>query len=231
MKIELKYGIDDAPHCEGYVVVIDVIRAFTTAAFAFYRGAEKIFLVSTAEEAFRLKAKNPRFVLVGENGGRQIEGFDFGNSPEAISREDFTGRSIVLRSSSGTQGVVSAKRAEQIYLGSLVVASATARALRLANPRTTTILAMGSVAGPDGAEDIACRTYIDHVLREEAIDKQRIIDEVRNSPSGLQALDPLIDYKTPGDLDCATCIDRFDFTMPVTREGSYLIARRKGAKE
>ena len=40
-------------------VVIDVCRAFTTAAFAFFAGAEKIFLVRTVQEAFKLKDDVP----------------------------------------------------------------------------------------------------------------------------------------------------------------------------
>ena len=40
---------------DGVVVVIDVLRAFTTAAFAFDRGADEILLVSTVEEAFEVR--------------------------------------------------------------------------------------------------------------------------------------------------------------------------------
>ena len=35
----------------GAVVVVDVIRAFTTAAYAFAAGADHIFLVDTLDEA------------------------------------------------------------------------------------------------------------------------------------------------------------------------------------
>ena len=41
----------------GVVVVIDVIRAFTNAAFAFSRGAQAIYPVSTVEEALQFKAQ------------------------------------------------------------------------------------------------------------------------------------------------------------------------------
>ena len=47
MKVERKRGLAEAPHAKGDVVVIDVLRAFTTAAFAFGSGASENVLVST----------------------------------------------------------------------------------------------------------------------------------------------------------------------------------------
>ena len=41
----------------GVVVVIDVLRAFTTAAFAFAAGAREIVLVSTVDEALALRER------------------------------------------------------------------------------------------------------------------------------------------------------------------------------
>jgi 2-phosphosulfolactate phosphatase len=228
MNIVEKYGIESAPDCEGHVVVIDVLRAFTTAAFAFSSGVDEIFLVSSADEAFEIKKRNPGVILVGENRGRKIEGFDFGNSPEAMSKIDLSGKRIVLRSSSGTQGVVQAKGAEQILLGSLVVASSTVKFLNLATPNVVSLLAMGSPKGPDKEEDLACRTYMKHLLEKEPIDQQKIIDEVTNSPAGRMALDPEVHWKTAGDLECAVSIDKFRFAMPVFREGQFLIARKVG---
>ncbi len=220
-----KYGIDSAPFCEGRVVVIDVIRSCTTAAFCFYREAKEIFLVSTAQEAFALKQKNPDFMLVGENEGRKIEGFDLGNSPEAVAKLDLRWKSVVLRSSSGTQGVVAAKKATEIYLGSLVVAKATMHYLKTHQGASVTILAMGSRNGPDKEDDLACGDYMEALYCDTSVDRSEICRRVVESPAGQMALDPKIDFKTPGDLECAISVDKFDFIMPVYREGPYLISR------
>ena len=48
----------------GIVIVIDVVRAFTTAAFAFASGARQIFLVRSVEQAFCLKEGIPGAMLV-----------------------------------------------------------------------------------------------------------------------------------------------------------------------
>ena len=56
------------------VVVIDVIRAFTTAAFAFAAGARDVVLTGEAKEALALRERFPGALAMGEVGGRPIDG-------------------------------------------------------------------------------------------------------------------------------------------------------------
>ena len=91
----------------GPVVVVDVIRAFTTAAYAFGSGAAEIYLVDDVEEALVFKDARPGTIALGENRGLRPAGFDFPNSPAMVSRVDLTGRTLVQRTSAGTRGVVS----------------------------------------------------------------------------------------------------------------------------
>ncbi len=226
MKIVRARGIDAAASAQGSVVVIDVLRAFTTAAFAFAHGANEIRLVAERDEAFALRARDPNLVLVGEIGGRPIDGFDFGNSPEEIDEADFTGRKLVLRSSSGTQGVARAENARSIHLGSLVVARATARELRRIGDDVT-LLAMGWAGNGDGPEDDACGDYLEALLRGVEPDREKIAAIVRASPAARKAVDPEIAWITPGDLDRALEFDRFDFHMSVERRDGALIARAR----
>ncbi len=95
----------------GPVVVIDVIRAFTTAAYAFGAGAEAIYLVGSVEEALAFTTRHTGALAMGEDRGRRPAGFDFPNSPVAVSRTDLSGRTMVQRTSAGTQGVIAATRA------------------------------------------------------------------------------------------------------------------------
>jgi 2-phosphosulfolactate phosphatase len=140
----------------GCVVVIDVLRAFTTAAHAFHAGATEIWLCRDPEEAFALRARALRArargaVLVGEAGGQQIPGFDHGNSPSELQAADLRGRIVILRSSNGTLGVDQAARAStgaaSILLGSLVVAAATARHMRRIGG-TIDLMPMGWIGEP-----------------------------------------------------------------------------------
>jgi 2-phosphosulfolactate phosphatase len=78
------------------VVVIDVIRAFTTAAFAFAAGARDIIPVNTAKEALALRERFPGALVMGCDRDRfPPEGFDFGNSPAALISRDLHARGSV----------------------------------------------------------------------------------------------------------------------------------------
>lgn len=228
MRVELAYGIESAPAARGHVVVIDVLRAFTCAAFAFGRGAKEIVLVSTTDEAFAVKRARPDVLLMGEVGGRIIPGFDFGNSPHDldVAAERLRGRTLVQRTGSGTQSVTAARSADSILLGSLAVASATCRHLRRVGAATATLLASGSSSGLDSQEDLACRAYMADVLAGRTPDRDAAVRAVRTSPGGLLALDPSVDWISPQDVDCAADVDRFDFAMPVAREDGLYVARR-----
>ncbi|MCK6447106.1 MAG: 2-phosphosulfolactate phosphatase [Planctomycetes bacterium] len=227
MRITRLQGLAAARDARGSVVVIDVLRAFTTAAFAFARGAKEIVLVETAEEALALRAEDPRRILVGEVQGRPIPGFDFGNSPEALDRlgrDGLAGRTLVLRSSSGTQGVARSVHATRTYLGSFVVAGATARALA-AHGDDVSLLAMGWAGDGHGDEDDACGDWLEARLAERAPDVTACLAKARASRAARNALDPANDWITRGDVDRALELDRFDFAMPVAREHGRLVAR------
>ena len=101
----------EAGAAHGAVVVVDVLRAFTTAAYAFAAGARRIWLVDSVAEALAIKAARPGTLAMGEDGGRRIPGFDFANSPAEVSRADLRGRDVVQRTSAGTRGVVAASGA------------------------------------------------------------------------------------------------------------------------
>jgi 2-phosphosulfolactate phosphatase len=154
MRVLTRSGADAAA-AEGCVVVIDVLRAFTTAAFAFHAGASEIWLCSSTEEALALRRRAPAALLVGEIGGRAIPGFDHGNSPSALQDLDLRGRIVILRTSNGTQGVARAVHASSILLGSLVCAAATARHVRGLRPDTVTLLSMGWIGEPPVGPAIA----------------------------------------------------------------------------
>jgi 2-phosphosulfolactate phosphatase len=87
-------------------------------------------------------------------------GFDFGNSPFAISQIDFTGSTIIQRTSAGTQGVAAAAGAERLYAGSLVTADATARALSASRPALVTLVAMGNRTVVRTDEDELCAIHL-----------------------------------------------------------------------
>ena len=108
MEIRLGSLVRDAREAEGTVIIIDVFRAFTTAAIAFHRGADHIVLVAEIEEALALRDRGIGDLLMGEVDGIRPDGFDYGNSPFEISTADVAGKTIVQSTRAGTVGVAAA---------------------------------------------------------------------------------------------------------------------------
>ena len=99
----------------GVAVAIDVLRAYTTAAYGLAAGAREILLTGTVEEALALRAEIPGSLAMGEVNGRQPPEFDFGNSPSALAGLDLSGRPLIHRTSAGTQGAVRAAQASALF--------------------------------------------------------------------------------------------------------------------
>jgi 2-phosphosulfolactate phosphatase len=72
-------GIPEVDGAEQVAVVIDVKRAFTTAAWAFHRGADKIVLAADEDEALAIKARHPGWLALKD--GAPISGFGLTDSP------------------------------------------------------------------------------------------------------------------------------------------------------
>ncbi|MER3557232.1 MAG: hypothetical protein C4302_04760, partial [Thermus sp.] len=83
---------------EGVAVVIDVIRATTTAGAFLEAGALDLVLAKSLDQARALRL--PGEVLAGERGGLRPEGFDLGNSPQEAFR--VRGRRVVMATTNGT---------------------------------------------------------------------------------------------------------------------------------
>ena len=204
----------------GPVVVVDVIRAFTTAAYAFGSGAAEIYLVGDVEEALAFKAANPGTIALGENRGLRPEGFDYPNSPAMVSRVDLTGRTLVQRTSAGTRGVVAATDAERLWAASLACASATARAVNDADLGEPTYVITGRF------EDAPDTTGDDDALAADLIERARLgqpLDAAATSAALLatnEAAKTLTlgpEHRDPTDIDLAATVDAFDFAMEVER--------------
>lgn len=217
-------NLEDCHAAKGVVIVIDVLRAFSTAAYAFSCGAKEIILVSGVEEALSLKSEIPNSKAMGEVGGLPPAGFDFGNSPTHISTEDLSGITLIQRTGAGTQGAVRSQSAEVMLASSFVVADATVRFVNSLNTSEVTFVITGkSFSGGD--EDLACAEYLEGLLKGDQPDIKPFVQRVFESRDALQHLNPKQTGFPLSDLDYCTQIDKFNFAMPITRENGKLIMR------
>jgi len=224
MKIQYT-TLETCARAKNTVVVIDVIRAFSTAAYAFGAGAESITLVSGVKEALELKAAIPGALVMGEVGGIKVDSFDFGNSPAEFLGVDLSGKALIQRTSAGTQGIVRARHARLLLAASLCCAGATVRYLRQAAPPSVTFVITGAGPGEHGDEDLACAHYLEALLRGDQVGPDIYQRRILQSPAGRNLSDPDLPDVLAHDLELCLQVDRFDFAMVVEHEKGRLVMR------
>jgi 2-phosphosulfolactate phosphatase len=226
MNVSIHSLLEGASRATGTVAVIDVFRAFTTAAVAFANGADRIIMVSSVEEALSLRDSGVGQVCMGEVRGRAPEEFDFGNSPFEISEVDFTGKTIIQRTSAGTQGIVaSANRADRLYAASLVTADATVRAMLSGKPSQISIVAMGGEGLKRTDEDEVCAIHLRNRLEGRSGDRRAVQGLILAGGEVSRFHDPTRPHLHPEDVEIALDIDRYDFAIRVRIEDDRPVGR------
>ena len=209
------------------VVVIDVLRSFTTSAIALAQGARAIYPVDTVSAARTLAKVMPRAVTVGAvGGGDPISGFDFGNSPAALAEARLRGRDVILTTAAGVQGLQRFRHTRALYAASLICAKATADAIRDSGANAVSFVITGEWVDRDGDEDIACADYIEALLCGEKPLRRNFSRRVRESDFGQRFAGGQNPNLPLADLQWAVQVDKFEFAMPVHREGNQLVIRR-----
>lgn len=209
----------------GVVIVVDVLRAFSTAAYAFSCGAEKIILVGDVDDALSLKSQIPNSKAMGEVGGLPPAGFDFGNSPTQILEHDLSGMTVIQRTGAGTQGAVRCKNADILLASSFVVADATVRYVKSLAPSDVTFVITGELFDR-GDEDLACAEYLESQLRGQIVDTKPFVQRVYDCKDAVEHLDPKRPEFPVTDLEYCTDIDALNFAMPIKRENGLLVMRK-----
>jgi 2-phosphosulfolactate phosphatase len=223
MDIRIGSLLEGARQAAGAVAIIDVFRAFTTAAVAFANGASRIVMVGSVEEALSLRDSGVVQVCMGEVSGRAPAGFDFGNSPFEIQDVDFGGKAIAQRTSAGTQGIVAARDAGFLYAASLVTARATARALLSHDVEQISLVAMGDNAVRRTDEDELCALHLRNILAGRPGDAAAVRALILAGGEVARFDDPAYPHN-PRDLEVALDFDRYDFAIRVRLEDGRPVA-------
>lgn len=218
--------LQNQPVVTDTVVVIDVLRSFTSAAVMLSRGARAIYPVERIAAATAMLAEMPLPVSVGAvGGGDPVPGFDFGNSPSQLMQADLAGRQVVMTTAAGVRGLQRFRLARRLYAASLVCARATAEAILAAGADEVCFVITGEWVDRDGDEDIACADYIEALLRGATVAPDEFVQRVRQSDFGLRFSAGTWPNLPLADLDIAAQPDLFTFAMPVRREGEHLVIR------
>lgn len=211
MRIVTSDFVAGAGSARGVAIVIDVFRACSLVAHALAAGAAKVVPIAEVEQARRLKAAHPDWLLVGERHARPLAGFDCGNSPADLLGHPLAGRTLVHTTHAGTQGLVAAAGgAEVVLTGALVNAAATVEYVRRLAPEQVTIIAMGHEARERCVEDDLCRDLMVARLRGECFDTSVIPSLLRAAPAAGKFFDPVATWAPEQDFALCSAVDTLD---------------------
>ncbi|MGH3087084.1 MAG: 2-phosphosulfolactate phosphatase [Rubrobacteraceae bacterium] len=154
-------GARGAARSGAAVVVVDAFRASATITVLVSKGA-KVAPLASIEEAARF----PADFRVGERGGAQVAGFDFGNSPTGILAADIPpGATVAMSTTNGTRIIEAARGAARILVGSFTNAGAVAKSLSRSRVSEVAVVGCGW-RGKRASEDEAASGAILNRLEE-----------------------------------------------------------------
>ncbi|MET9605214.1 2-phosphosulfolactate phosphatase [Streptomyces sp. NPDC006512] len=214
-------GMADLSEAPSVAVVVDVMRAFTVAAWAFAQGAEKIVLAESLDEALALKTRHPDWVAIKD--GPLAPGFDTVNSPGMLRSIDLDGRTVVQKTTAGTVGALAVKEAQLVLCAAFVVAEATAQLLRTRASDGVTFV----VTGEDGQadEDLACAQYIARRATGSGADPAEFVRRAAASRAASELAEGVRQGVHPDDVALCLEVDRFPFAMVASLEGPFMVLR------
>ena len=150
------------PVPEAAFVVVDVIISSTSIVRLLEAGAEYVRPFADVDAALEFKAETDA-VLVGEQGGRPVEGFDGSPLPSLVAERDLAGRPVGILTSNGTRAMDRIGHDREILVGSTVNARAVAETLR-ERDRPAWLVAAGR-GGDPVPEDLAGVELIERCYR------------------------------------------------------------------
>ncbi|CAH0345430.1 2-phosphosulfolactate phosphatase [Bacillus sp. CECT 9360] len=200
-------------------IVIDVIRAFTVAHYAFLNGAKEILLAGTIDEAFDLKEMYPHYLLAGEVKGLPIDGFDLDNSPYRISMHDLTDRTLVQKTTNGVKATLHALDARHVFVTGFSNAKTTARYIRSLCKQANSSLQINIVAShPTSEEDLACAEYLKEiVLGGNFLHPKDVVARIKASRAAEKFFDETKPEFDPRDISICTRELNSSFVMKVNQ--------------
>tara|TARA_Y100001968_G_C19325346_1_gene701404 strand:+ start:424 stop:1155 length:732 start_codon:yes stop_codon:yes gene_type:complete len=169
MKISYFHFADNVPSnlLPEASVVVDVLRATTTIAFALEQGAEAVETFADIEQLRHRAYQWPSSsrLMLGERGGKKIDGFDMGNSPASITREVVFGKRLFMSTTNGTRSLERVKESNSLFTLALSNRKAVAEKLLSESPKEIWIVGSGWEGSYSLEDSLAAGALIGYLLQ------------------------------------------------------------------
>ena len=225
MNFKLVNSYENAGEAEELVVVIDVLRAFTTSCFIANNKAKQLIAVDDLKTALKLKKKNPKYILIGERKGIKPDRFDHGNSPHEIKNIDFTGKTVVLTTTTGTKGVNRSVNADEVITGSFVNAKAVVNYILKKKPRTVSFVCTDDSYFDN--EDFLCASYMKSLIEGKPLNFVNIKSYLCKHPCSYGYITKPLTKYAKEDFNLSLAADTFDFVLKAVNPRSESVTLEK----
>ena len=147
-------------------VVIDVLRATTTIAWALHHGAEGVQAFADLDDLHAAAGSWPESsrLLLGERGGQRLPGFDLGNSPVAVMPEKVAGKRLFMSTTNGTRALDRVRDVPLLMTAALPNRKAVAQRLNDRRPASLAIVGSGWEGSYSLEDSLAAGALIDQLL-------------------------------------------------------------------
>lgn len=210
-------------------MIIDVFRAFTTAAYILKKEPASYTVVVRQDVIVQLAARCINPLIVGKpEMGMGGELFQVPNSPTRVKRLEITGRDVFHRTEAGMQGVIystQAIQADVVLVAGFVNASATIQYIKQFQNPHVTFVPMGHRGTTPSLEDDLCAQCLSASIEGRMFDLKPYKPQLKEGSgsyffSGDQEQYPEKDFKR--------CLkkDRFSFAIRAEIKGDYAILTR-----
>ncbi len=172
MKVSYFHVAKDVPNINlpEAAVVTDVLRATTTISWALYNGADSIEVFADLDALRKSSLSFPKEerLLVGERGGKRIEGFDLGNSPQAVTKKVVLGKRLFMSTTNGTRSLECVREVEILFALSLPNRSAIAKRLLKERPSDIWIVGSGWEGSYSLEDSLAAGALASYLIASES---------------------------------------------------------------
>jgi 2-phosphosulfolactate phosphatase len=207
------------------VVVIDVFRAFSTAAYVLDRYPAYYIFAKKSDTISRIAVQYSQPLLIGKAEIGANLNYHIPNSPTRSLQIEVTGKNIFHRTEAGAKGVLLAKDADIILVASFVNSSATARYIRKFPKAKVIIMPMGHEGNTPTLEDSLCGQYIVALINGRLLNIKDFFSELKQG-SGKYFFGKDQSQYPSSDFNLCLDVNRFNFPICAYVKDDYAILSR-----
>jgi 2-phosphosulfolactate phosphatase len=202
-------------------IVIDVFRAFATAAYVLEGKPSEYKLANKSPVIALLASELINPLLIGKSEKGSDLSYNIPNSPTRVKEVVIDNRPILHRTEAGAKGILQSKGANLILAAAFGNAKATAHYVRKLNA-SVTLLPMGHEGTTPSLEDHLCAFYIHTLIQGKTLNLTPFLSRLREGPGSYFFSNDQWQYPRDDFIRCLKT-NRFNFAIKADINDGYAV--------